>query len=72
MKQSVTDKAVLDKVNEIMSWQASYEAKYQALDQLWFVVANHHPQGMAADVLEVVSGAQRQTLYPEKGGDPGL
>ena len=52
------DKAVQKKVTEIVNSCASYGDKYRMLDELYFAIINHHPQGMAADVLQVVSEAQ--------------
>lgn len=63
---ALTDKAVLEKIAEIVSWDEPYRVRYEALDQLWFVVENHHPDGMRAAVLETVSDAQRKMLYPKE------
>lgn len=65
----ITDKTVYEKVSEILNSEAPLDEQYHALDQLWFDVTNHHPQGIAAPALDLISLAQRMTLYPEKGGD---
>lgn len=65
MKTPITDQDVLAKVSEILNSEADYGEQYEALDALWFEVINYHPREMAAEVLEVVSEAQRMTLYPE-------
>jgi len=59
---SPVDKAIQDKVSQILASPANYDEKYNLLDQLWFTVVNHHRDGMAADVLEVVSAAQTKVL----------
>ena len=69
MKKQITDRQVLQQVSEILNSGKPYGEQYQALDSLWFAVENYHPQGVAAQVLEVVSEAQTKVIYAQKGGD---
>jgi hypothetical protein len=69
MKKQITDRVVLQQVSEILTSGKPYSEQYEALDCLWFAVENYHPLRMAAQVLEVVSEAQRTVLYAGKGGD---
>jgi hypothetical protein len=70
VKKQITDRVVLQQVSEILTSGKPYKEQYEALDCLWFAVENYHPSGMAAQVLETVSAAQRHVTL--KGGDPAL
>jgi len=66
MNRAVTqiDQAVLQKMTQIVNSQASKDAKYEMLDQLYLDVTNHHPDGLAAKVLREISDTQTNVLYP--------
>lgn len=63
------DRAVLQQVERIVRSRAGSDERYQMLDRLYLSVTNHHPDGLGARVLDVISQTQTQVLYPEwKGG----
>lgn len=51
------DEYILRLMKIIESASVSSVRKYYALDRLYFLVANRHPHGFAADVLETIARA---------------
>jgi hypothetical protein len=51
------DAYILNLVILIETAPVANSRKYRALDRLYFLVANRHPHGFAADVLETIARA---------------
>ncbi len=51
-QRTLTDADVLTKIERIRHLKG--DARWAAFDHLVFDVINHHPHGMAADILQIV------------------
>lgn len=59
------DRAVAQKVRQIIQSRASDETKLAILNDLELRVIEHHPDGWAAkSALKMISDAQQEIMYP--------
>ena len=63
------DDSIKRQIAQVMKSDCDNRAKFELLDKLQLGVMAHHPDGLAAKVLEEIGAAQYECLYPG-GGEP--
>ena len=62
------DDSIKRQIAQVMKSDCDNRAKFELLDKLQLGVMAHHPDGLAAKVLEEISAATTEVMYPN-GGD---
>jgi hypothetical protein len=61
------DEAARKTMAQILNCRDDKDTKFDLLDKLYLGVVRHHPQGLAAKVLDEISAAQTDVLYSDGG-----
>jgi hypothetical protein len=60
------DEAARKTMAQILKSPDDKDTKYELLDSLYLNVARHHPQELAAKVLDEISAAQTDVMFGER------